>query len=85
MPSTVHQIQGNFGINWLAVARILAVQVLVFLGIMGVVLCYLDWSSEAALAEFSAANKPLLSNPGRRLEVRFQVQTDGQPPCVRTI
>jgi hypothetical protein len=85
MPSTVHQIQGSPGINWLAVARILALQVLMFLGIMGVVLCYLDWSSEAAWAEFSAANKPLLSDPGRRLEVRFQVQTEGQIPCARTI
>ncbi len=88
MPSTVHQIQeiqSNSGINWLAVVRIVAVQVLMFLGILGAILCYLDWSSEAAWAEFSSANKPSLSDPGRRPEIRNWVQTVGQTPCVRMI
>jgi hypothetical protein len=88
MPSTVHQIQeiqGNSGINWLAVVRILAVQVLMFLGILGVILCYLDWSSEAAWAEFSAANRPALSDPGRHPEVGNRVRIVGQTPCLWTI
>ena len=85
MPSTVHQIQGNPGINWLAVVRILVVQVLMFLGILGAIVCYLDWSSEAAWAEFNASNKSSLSDPGRRPEIRNQVQIVGQTPCVRTI
>jgi hypothetical protein len=88
MPSTSHQIQeiqGNSGINWLAVVRILAVQVLIFLGIMGAILCYLDWSSEAAWAEFSFANKPSLSDPGRRPELGNRVRIVGQTPCAWTI
>jgi hypothetical protein len=88
MPSTGHQIQeiqDNSGINWFAVLRILAIQVLMFLGIIGAIVCYLDWSSEAAWAEFSAANKPSLSDPGRRPEIRNWVQTVGQTPCMRTI
>jgi len=85
MPSTIHQFQSNPGINWLAVVRILAVQVLMFLGILGAIVCYLEWSSEAAWAEFSSANKSSLSDPGRRPEIRNQVQIVGQTPCVRTI
>ena len=85
MPSTVHQIQGNSGINWLAVVRILAIQVLMFVGIIGAIVCYLEWSSEAAWVEFSSANKSSLSDPGRRPEIGNWVQTVGQTPCVRTI
>jgi hypothetical protein len=88
MPSTVHQIQeiqSNSGINWLVVVRILAVQVLIFLGIAGAILCYLDWSSEAARAEFGSANKPSLSDPGRGPEVGNRVRIVGQTPCAWTI
>jgi len=53
-----------------------------FLGIMGAIVCYLEWSSEAAWVEFGAANKSSLSNAGRRPEIRNQVQIVGQTPCV---
>jgi hypothetical protein len=88
MPSTGHQIQeiqDNSGINWFAVLRILAIQVLMFLGIIGAIVCYLDWSSEAAWAEFSSANKPALSDPGRRPEIGNRVRIVGQMPRAWTI
>jgi Ni,Fe-hydrogenase I cytochrome b subunit len=85
MPSTVHQIQDNPGINWLAVVRILVLQVLMFLGIIGAIVCYLDWSSEAAWAEFSSANRPVLSDPGHRLEVQNLVRIVGEGSCARAI
>jgi hypothetical protein len=52
---------------------------------MGAILCYLDWSSVAAWAEFSFANKPVLSDSGRRPEVGNRVRIVGQTPCAWTI
>jgi hypothetical protein len=83
MPSTVHQIQDNAGIDWLAVVRILALQVLMFLGIIGATLCYLDWSSEAAWAEFNSASESRLADPGP--EIQNWVQAIGQTPRMRAI
>ena len=48
MPSPGNQSPENPGINWLAVVRILLVQVLVLLALSGAIIGYLDWSSDAA-------------------------------------
>jgi hypothetical protein len=45
------------GIDRLAIARTLIVQVLVLLALSGAFVRYVDWSSAKALADFSAATK----------------------------
>jgi hypothetical protein len=45
------------GIDRLAIARTLIVQVLVLLALSGAFVRYVDWSSAKALADFSAAAK----------------------------
>jgi hypothetical protein len=63
MQSPGNQNQENSGINWLAVVRILLVQVLVLLALSGVIIGYLEWSSDAAWAEFIAST-PWASDTG---------------------
>jgi hypothetical protein len=46
------------GIAWLGILRTLLVQVAVLLALSGAVVCYLNWSSDAAWAEFIAASQP---------------------------
>jgi hypothetical protein len=84
MPSFGNQNQENPGINWLAVVRILLVQVLVLLALSGAIIGYLDWSSDAAWGEFIAASKPAASDLVYRPDARSPVQTVGsQTPCIR--
>lgn len=56
------------GVDWLAIARIAVLQVLVLLALAGAGLRYLSWSSDLAWAEFSAANQLAVSdaNPQSR-------------------
>ena len=61
--------------NWLAVARTLLVQVLVLLVLSGAVVFYLRWSSEANWAEFLAASKSSVADPGQRPQSSAPVQT----------
>ena len=45
-------------IDWVAIERILILQVLVLLALAGAFICYVNWSSRIAFAEFSAASNP---------------------------
>jgi hypothetical protein len=54
----------NRGIDWMGIARILLMQVLVLLALSGAFIRYLNWSSEAAWSEFSAAIES--SSPGAK-------------------
>ena len=42
---------------WPSIVRILVIEILVLLALSGAVIGYLNWSSEAAWAEFLAASK----------------------------
>jgi hypothetical protein len=53
---------------WPSIARILLVEILFLLALSGAVVGYLDWSSEAAWAEFNAASK--LSAPAPNAPVQ---------------
>jgi hypothetical protein len=46
------------GFDWLGIARILILQMLVLLGLTGLVVRYVNWSSDAAWEEFSGISKP---------------------------
>jgi len=66
MPSSAHQSPVHHLSFWPAIARILLVEILVLLALSGAIVGYLNWSSEAAWAEFKAAGKlpaPELNSP----------------------
>ena len=57
MPSPGNQSPENRRIDWMGITRILLVQVLVLLALSWAFIRYVDWSSDQAWAEFSAADK----------------------------
>ena len=57
MPSPGNQSPENRRIDWMGITRILLVQVLVLLALSWAFIRYVDWSSDQAWAEFSAAGK----------------------------
>lgn len=61
--STGHQSRTNRSIDWLLIARIMAVQVLILMALAGAAVWYVNWSSEAVWQEFLSAHKPPLSAP----------------------
>lgn len=84
MPVPSNQTQENHGVDWSAVVRILLIQVLILFAISGAIIGYLDWSSEAAWADFIAASKPSVSDLGPRSQSRSPVQfVNSQKLCVR--
>jgi hypothetical protein len=80
MSSPRHQDTENRGIDWLGIARIMMLQVLVLLALAGAFIRYLNWSSDAAWAEFSAASKSELSQA--RPYPRSAVGSGCQAPAV---
>jgi hypothetical protein len=50
---------------WSGIAGILAVHLAVLFAVSVAALAYLNWSSNAALAEFMAKDKPSVSEPDR--------------------
>jgi hypothetical protein len=63
---------------WPAIVRILLVEILLLVALSGAVVGYLNWSSEAAWAEFNAASKLSASEP------KAPIQTvKGHMPCER--
>lgn len=84
MPSPDNHHPENRGIDWPAIFRILLVQVLVLLALSVAVIHYLNWSSDAAWAEFSAATKSLApdARPDPQPSIRLQA-VKGRAPCGR--
>jgi hypothetical protein len=56
---------------WPSIVRIIILEILVLLALSGALLFYLNWSSEAAVAEFMATGTPTLQ------------AAKGRPPCDR--
>jgi hypothetical protein len=84
VPSRSNQSPENRGIDWLAILRTLLIQVLVLLALSGAVIRYLDWSSDTAWAEFVAAGKSSVLDPGHRPPSSAPVQTvKRRAPCDR--
>jgi hypothetical protein len=76
MPSTARPIdQGSkpdfWQSFWPSIVRIIILEILVLLALSGALLFYLNWSSEAAVAEFMATGTPTLQ------------AAKGHPPCDR--
>ncbi len=76
MPSLDSPSPENRRLDWLAIARTLLVQVLVLLALSWAFVRYVEWSSDRAWREFSAAGQSTAA-PTRSIE-------DGAP-CDRKI
>ena len=63
MPSPDKATQKKHGLDWPRIVGILVVQLAVLLALSGAVIFYLDWSSDAAQAEFMAAIKSSAAAP----------------------
>ena len=78
MPSPVSNSPASRQSFWPSIARIFLIEVLVLLALSGAVVGYLNWSSEAAWAEFMAASKQSASVPNSPLQT-----VKGHMPCDR--
>jgi hypothetical protein len=82
VPTSDNDSPDNRGIDWMAVARTLLVQILVLIALAGAFIGYINWSSDAAFEEFVAASKPAVADPTPRLQSATQVLTvKGKAPC----
>lgn len=75
MPSPDKATQTKPRIDWPAIVGILAIQLAVLLALSCAVIFYLDWSSDAALAEFMVTTK----SPASGLNHPWQPPTAIQP------
>jgi flagellar basal body-associated protein FliL len=70
MPSSAQQSPTRHRGSWPAIVWILLVEILVLVALSGVIVGYLNWSSEAAWAEFKAASKlPAPKGPVQTVKV----------------
>ena len=84
MPSPDNPHRGKPALGWLVVVESLLLQVLVLLALSAAVVSYVNWSSDAARAEFTAAGKPALSGPTQQPQPSEPVQiVKGQKVCPR--
>jgi hypothetical protein len=84
MPSPENQTRSKPGFDWLAIVRIALVQILVLLTLSAGVVRYVNWSSDAARAEFTAGGKPALFAPTQPPQPTAPVEiVKGQKTCPR--
>jgi hypothetical protein len=82
MPTLERQSGRSRGIKWQAIIATLLVQVLVLIALSVAAVAYVNWSSEAALAEFVGVLRPLMSDQARRFSSPLQ-PVKGRTSCVR--
>jgi hypothetical protein len=82
MPSSEGQSGQSRGINWRGILATLLVQVLVLIAVSGAAVAYVNWSSQAALAEFVGALKPSVSDHLHRFSSPIQ-SVKGRTSCAR--
>ena len=82
MPSFDQASRNNNGSYWLGTAGILAIQLAILFALSLAALVYLNWSSNAALAEFMAIDKPSASVPSHLPQLSTPVQqVKGRAAC----
>jgi len=82
MPTLERQSGRGRGINWRAIVATLLVQVLVLIALSVAAAAYVNWSSEAARAEFVGVLKPSMSDHAHRFSSPLQ-PVKGRTSCVR--
>jgi flagellar basal body-associated protein FliL len=79
MPSLDNQSQTNRAAYWLWVVKTALIQVLVLLALSGALILYVNWSSNAARADFTAASGPSVTEPARHAQSSVPVHTAKGP------
>jgi hypothetical protein len=74
MPSFHHASRNTNGNYWSGIAGILAIHLAVLFAVSVAALAYLNWSSNAALADFIAKDKPSASEPSHLPQSSVPVQ-----------
>lgn len=74
MPSFHQANRETNGTYWSGIAGILAIHLAVLFAVAVAALAYLNWSSNAALAELIAKDKPVASESGYVLQSSVPVQ-----------
>jgi hypothetical protein len=74
MPSLDHDSRNSNGTYWSGIAGILAIHLAVLFAVAVAALAYLNWSSNAAMAEFLAAGQPSASEPSHLPQLSAPVQ-----------
>jgi hypothetical protein len=73
---------GNY---WSGILGILSIQLTVLFVLAVAAIVYLNWSSNAALAEFMAAGKPSVVEPGHPLQPAPLQQVKNPTACPRRV
>jgi hypothetical protein len=82
MPPPDNQNRSTPNFDWLGIVRILLIQVMALLVLSAAAIRYVNWSSDVARAEFTAAGKAGLSDPTQQPQPSAPVQTvKGQKKC----
>jgi hypothetical protein len=82
MPSLDNRSPKDRGNRWQGIVRTFLVEVLVLVALSGAVVRYLNWSSDAAWAEFISASR--LEAPAPKFQPLSAMPAEavkGQPPC----
>ena len=74
MPSFHHANRDTNGSYWTGIAGILAIHLAVLFAVSVAALAYLNWSSNAALADFMANDEPSASEPSHLLQSSVPVR-----------
>jgi hypothetical protein len=84
MPSFDRASRNNSGTYWSGIAGILAIQLAVLFALSVAAIAYLNWSSEAAVAEFMAIGNPAASKPSHLPQPSIQVRhVKGRAACAK--
>ena len=84
MPLFNSQEQNHRGARWRGIAATVVIELLVLLALVFAVVRYVEWSSDAALAEFMSATGPSASNPNQPGESSTPTQPlKGRAGCDR--
>ena len=72
----------NSQAGWRGIAATVVVELFILLALAYAVVRYVEWSSDAALAEFMSAAKPSASDPNHSGEVSAPIQSlKGRAGC----
>lgn len=88
MPSMDDQSRISRTIDRLGIVRILLVQVMVLLALVGAVVRYVNWSSEVALQEFLSAGRPALAGASSKPQPKPQPELQtvkGKAACAKKV
>ena len=83
MPLFNSQQQHDRGIRWLGTGATVVIELLVLLALAFAVVRYVEWSSDAAQAEFMSATKSSASDPNQTGEFSTPIQASRGEPIRR--